>query len=280
MSSRQFGFYEFRLYTTFAVSFIVGVLSCLNLNAIVKIMRDFIQSGQSPQVYQDSTQTNIKNLEREFITFFSLTAFSLAIFVLTGSQIFRVEEGDIFQNLYNEFTFLIVVSALIGILCYTISVYKNISNGIVKAPVTLINVCLLVILFFVLFAACYRFFGSADRTQFNQSASYYVPEKTKSTGSGILQFLRGPSQKQKLQRERQRLREQQQLHALRSQISSRGKALAAAKQHLASGSDNTSTVSSLTKPTFQKPSSTNRKNQGSSHTSVSPYGSLTPQVYD
>jgi sensor histidine kinase YesM len=240
MSSRQFSFYEFRLYTTFAASLGIGILSCVNLHTIVQTMKDFIKSGQSPEKYQASTQINIKTLEREFITFFSLAAFSLAIFVLIGSQIFRVEEGVIYQNIYNEFTFITVIAVLIGVLCYSISVYKNIANGIVNAPVTLVNVCLLIFLFGVLFFACYRFFSTTQISRFTQRSSYNSPHDDKSSGSGFLDLFRPQSERQKALRQERQLSQQQQTQTLKS----KNRATKERLKRLKSG--DSSTISSIT----------------------------------
>lgn len=241
MSDRQFSYYTFRLYCTFGGSLAVAVLSSVNLNVIVHNMKDFIKSGQTQKEFENSTQINIKNLEREFITFFALAAFSLAIFVLVGSQIFRVEEGEVYQNLYNRFTFLLLIILLIGILCYSISIYKNVSNLVVDAPITLINVITLIILFLILGFSFYKFFRSTELAEIRQTSSYASkPTKPESGFFDFLGFGGGQTQRQKAERQARQLDQELQLQTLRSRNKDSKQRIKLLKQR-----NSGSTVSSL-----------------------------------
>lgn len=215
-SSRQFTYYEFRLYMALGSSAVIAALSILNLHKIVTALQDFSKSGQSPTDFEKSTNINVKKFEQEFIVFFSLAAFSLSIFVLVFSQLFRVIDGVFYQNLYNRFTFILATIVLIGLTCYSTSVYKNISSTITGSPIIIVNTALLIILFLIFFYSLYQFYRSTETVSLPESSS----TSREKNNDSFLSFLFPPKQSQyeKLQKQNAQLQQKQRLQDLKNEI--------------------------------------------------------------
>lgn len=217
-SSRQFTYYEFRLYISLASSAIIAILSILNLHQIIDSLRDFSKSGLTPEKYKETNNVDVKKFEQEFIVFFALTVFSLAIFVLVFSQFFRVIDGVFYQNLYNRFTLLLIITVLIGLTCYSTSVYKNVSTNVTGSPIMTINIALLIIFFLIFFYCMYQFFRTTENVTIEDSSMYnYSEEKN---NDSFLSFLFPPKQSQfeKLQKQRRQLQQKERIEDLKSQI--------------------------------------------------------------